>query len=186
MQRRTLFKTLASNAALLLMPKWGRAQMAAASAGVSLEDVAVVVLPASLGPQRIAEVAKDFERWLNAYPVGADTGYGYGITKLTVLGPSPAKHYAEQLKALDTAAEAQGGKFSSLSLDARRAIVQAALTDAAATAIPMRPNGKHVATDLMSHFYRSSDGHDFCYNLAIRESDCRGLTGSDKRPAPLS
>ena len=186
MLRRTLFKTLGSNAALLLVPKWGRAQMAAAAAGASLEDVAVVVLPSSLGPQRIAEVAKNFEHWLSAYRAGADAGYGYGITKPTVLGPSPSLHYPDQLKALDAAAEAQGGRFAALTVEARRAIVQAALVEAAATAIPMRPNGKHVATDLMSYFYHSSDGIDFCYNLAIREADCRGLPSSDKRPAPLS
>jgi hypothetical protein len=183
MLRRTFFKTLGSNAALLLVPKWGRAQV---PTGASLQDVAVVVLPASLGPQRIAAVAADYERWLSAYPAGADAGYGYGDTKLSVLGPNPSRHYAEQLKELDTAAEAQGGKFSSLSLDARRAIIQAALVEASAIAIPMRPNGKHVATDLMSYFYHSSDGMDFCYNLAIRESDCRGLSSSGKRPEPLS
>ncbi len=184
MLRRTFFKTLGSNAALLLVPKWGRAQTK--PTGASLQDIAVVVLPASLVPQRITAVAADYERWLSAYPAGADAGHGYGDTKLSVLGPNPSRNYAEQLRALDTAAAAQGGKFSLLSIDVRRAILQAALVEAEAVAIPMRPNGKHVATDLMSYFYHSSDGMDFCYNLAIRDSDCRGLSSSGKRPETLS
>jgi hypothetical protein len=60
------------------------------------------------------------------------------------------------------------------------------LLAAGATAIPRRPNGKHVAADLMAYFYNSSDGIDFCYNAAINIKDCRGLESSIKRPAPLS
>jgi hypothetical protein len=186
MQRRKFFKSLGSNLALSLLPKWGRAQLATADQGVSLKDIAVVVLPESLGSERIGEVRVAFERWLRDYKAGADAGYGYGFTKPTVTGPNPSLHYPEQLKQLDTAASAKGGRFKMLSLQDKRAIIRAALLAAGATSIPLRPNGKHVASDLMSYFYSSSDGIDFCYSAAIRISDCRGLASSAKRPAPLS
>jgi hypothetical protein len=182
MQRRSFFKTLGSNLALLLLPKWGRAQ---ATQAVTYQELAVVVLPESLGPKRIAETTAAFEEWLQGYKAGADMGYGYGYTKPTVSGPYPARGYPEQLKQLASAAAAKGGAFGSLRMQDRRAIVQTALKQAGGTTIPHRPNGKHVATDLMAYFYHSSDGVDFCYNAAIREKDCRGLASSVKRPAPV-
>jgi hypothetical protein len=188
MQRRKFFKSLGSNLALLLLPKWGRAQLAAAAAGqdVSLRDVAVVVLPESLGSARIGEMTVAFEKWIRDYRPGVDAGYGYGDPRPTVTGPNPSLHYTDQLKQLDEAASAKGGRFATLSNENKRAIVQAALVAAGSTSIPHKPNGKHVASDLMSYFYTSSDGIDFCYNAAIRQSDCRGLASSTKRPAPLS
>lgn len=188
MLRRTFFKSLSSNLALLLLPRWGRAQTPAHNtppSNATMNDIAAVVLPESLGDRRIAATAAAFERWLSGYHAGADAGYGYGFPKPTVLGPNPGAHYAEQLKQLDSAA-GKSGSFASLSKQEKRAAIQSALAAAGVTAIPPRPNGKHVAADLMSYFYSSSDGVDFCYNAAIRESDCRGLAGSDKRPAPVS
>lgn len=182
MQRRTFFKTLGSNLALLLMPRWGRAQAAQA---VTYEELAVVVLPESLGPKRTAETVAAFDEWLKGYKAGADTGYGYGHTKPTVSGPYPGRAYPEQLKQLAAAATAKGKPFGALSLEDRRAIVAAALKETGATTIPRKPNGKHVAADMMAYFYHSSDGVDFCYNAAIREKDCRGLASSVKRPAPV-
>jgi hypothetical protein len=190
MQRRTFFQSIGSSLLLILVPKWARARLAGAGASqdnVSLQDVAVVVLPQSLGPKRISEVAAAFERWIQGYQEGADAGYGYGHTHLAVTGPNPSLHYAEQLKQLDAAAaSAKGGRFAALGDQDKRAILQAALLQAGVTSIPRRPNGKHVASDLMSYFYSSSDGIDFRYNAEIREKDCRGLASSTKRPAPLS
>jgi hypothetical protein len=171
MQRRTFFKSLASNLTIALLPKWSRAQLAAADQGASIQSIALIVLPTSLGAKRIGEVAAAFETWLGGYKAGADAGYGYGFTKLAVTGPDPALHYPDQLKQLDAAASAKGGSFASLN---------------PATSIPNRPNGKHVAADLMAYFYSSSDGIDFCYDAAIRISDCRGLASSTKRPDRLS
>jgi hypothetical protein len=188
MRRRTFFKSIGSNLALLLVPKWWRPALAAtpASQSPSLQDLAMVVLPESLGPKRIAEITVAFETWISQYPAGADGGYGYGNPKPTVLGPNPSPHYGDQLKQLDASAAGGSGGFSSAGMQAKRAIVQAALTQAGVTSIPPRPNGQHVATDLMSYFYSSSDGKDFCYGVAIRESDCRGLASSGQRPPSLS
>ena len=188
MLRRTFFKLTGSNLALTLMPRWARAQLAARSAPrtVSITNVALVVLPASLGAKRVHAVAEAFAKWFASYPAGADGGYGYGDPKPTVLGPNPSLHYKEQLQQLETAAAAHGGTWKLLSEPQRCEVVQAALVEAGVTSIPGRPNGKHVATDLLSYFYGSSDGLDFCYNAAIREADCRGLPGSEKRPSSLT
>jgi hypothetical protein len=77
MQRRTFFKSIGSNLALILLPKWGRAQLATAAANqdVSLQDVALVVLPESLGSKRIGEVTVAFEKWIRDYRAGTDAGY---------------------------------------------------------------------------------------------------------------
>lgn len=186
MQRRTFFKSLGSNLALILLPRWGRAQLAAADQPVSYQDLAVVVLPESLGPKRIADTVAAFETWLKGYKAGVDAGYGYGYPRPTVTGPNPSARYPAQLKQLDAAAAAKGGRFATLSLGDRRSILQEALLAAGSTSIPHRPNGRHVASDLMAYFYNSSNGIDFCYNAAIHIADCRGLASSVKRPAPLS
>ena len=187
MIRRKFFKTLGSNLALLLLPRWARSRTASAeSRAVTLNEVAVVVLPVSLGAKRINEITVQFEKWIAEYSAGADAGSGYGITHPRVLGPNPSASYDAQLKRLGVAGAAKGSGFAALSDADRRTVVQAALVAASVNAIPARPNGGHVATDIMSFFYASSDGMDFCYNAAIRQSDCRGLASSGKRPATLS
>ncbi len=188
MLRRKFFKTLGSNLALLLVPKWARTQAAASakSGAATLNDVAAVVLPASLGAKRISEISGQFEKWIADYVAGADAGSGYGVTHPRVLGPNPSAKYGGQLKQLDLAAGAKGSGFAGLNDVDKRAIVQSALGTAGVNGIPARPNGGHVATDIMSFFYASSDGQDFCYNAAIRQADCRGLASSGKRPATLS
>jgi hypothetical protein len=188
MRRRTFFKSVASSVALILVPKWARA--AWADSGIartaSLQDLAVVVLPQSLGAKRIAETTSAFETWISHYPAGADAGYGYGHPHPMVLGSNPSLHYGDQLKQLEIAAAAGGSSFAASAMQTRRALVQSALAQAGVITIPPRPNGEHIATDLMSYFYGSSDGKDFRYNLAIRESDCRGLASSGERPPAFS
>jgi len=188
MRRRTFFKLIASNLALILLPKWMRPAWADSQSAqtASLRDLAIVVLPQSLGAKRIAEIASAFETWISQYPAGADAGYGYGHPYPTVLGPNPSLHYGDHLKQLEILAAASGSSFATSALKTKRALVQSALAQAGASSIPPRPNGKHIATDLMSYFYSSSDGKDFCYNVAIRESDCRGLASSGERPPALS
>ncbi len=64
--------------------------------------------------------------------------------------------------------------------------VQKALEDAKVDRIPNRPNGRHIATDLLAYFYGSADGEDFLYNAAIKRDECRGLDTSTKRPPALT
>jgi hypothetical protein len=202
MRRRTFSKLMLSDFLLLALPKWVHPAWARARGAdppvadprvadpaqdtVALDEVAGVVLPASLGPQRIGEIVAQFQQWIRDYPAGADAGYGYGISRPRVLGPNPAMHYTEHLRQISDLAAAKGMAFSALNETAKRGIVEAAFTQAGVTAIPAHPNGRHVATDLMSFFYNSSFGEDFCYNAAIQRENCRGLSTSGQRPAPLN
>lgn len=188
MRRRIFIQSLLGNMALFAASRRVRAEsLAPADAGsVTMMQLAGVVLPSSPGAARPEDIASQFEEWTREYPAGADAGYGYGITRLRVLGPNPSAHYAEDLRQLDLAARAKGSSFGGLSASEKRGVVRAALTAAGVTSIPAHPSGQHVASDLMSFFYSSSEGEDLCYNAAIRRKYCRGLAGSDQRPARLS
>jgi hypothetical protein len=172
----------------LIRPRWVRAQAAGLGTGDApmLREVASAVLPASFGAARATEIAERFAKWTRNYKPGADAGYGYGFPHLEVLSANPATHYPDQLKQLETAAAAKGPSFAKLDPAAKRDLVAAALEQAQIDRIPSRPNGKHVAADLLAFFYNSADGQDFLYDAAIKRDDCRGLSSSGRRPAPLS
>jgi hypothetical protein len=175
MQRRSFFKRIFLGVAALVTPRWVRAQMLPPQA--QMRELAGVVLPASLGPARIDKVAADFLAWLRDYTAGAPMSSGYGFPRTQVVGPYPATHYAEQFYRLG---------LSGLDAAGKRAAVENALQETKVDRVPPRPNGQHVATDLMAFFYGSSDGEDFLYGVAIKRDDCRGLEDSGKRPAKLS
>jgi hypothetical protein len=191
MQRRSFFKWLFSSAIPFVIPSWARAQSTSASAvqaapdeTVWFRELAAVVLPASLGQSGTDAAADAFAKWIRDYKPNADTDHGYGHTRIQGLPPNPAAHYAEQFRRLDAAAAAKGAPFARLDRATQRAIVEAALAQDGVTRIPQRPNGQHVAADLMSYYFHSSDGQDFLYAAAIRVDDCRGLPNSGDRPAP--
>jgi hypothetical protein len=75
---------------------------------------------------------------------------------------------------------------SKLDAASKRVAVEKALADAKIDRIPQRPNGHHVASDLLAYFYNSADGEDFLYGVAIKRDDCRGLADSGKRPEKVS
>jgi len=188
MLRRTFFGWISSGLLPFLFPRWVHAQTSGLTKDdlPMLNEVAAVVLPASLGPVRATEIAAHFQEWIRNYHPGADAGYGYGITHPRVLGPNPSAHYGEQLRQLRAAATATGADFGKLSDPDKRALIENALATAGVTSLPPHPTGQYVAADLMSFFYDSSAGEDFLYNAAIKREDCRGLANSGKRPAPLS
>ena len=171
MERRGFFKRTFSG--LLALVRL-RAQSARLE---DFHDLASVVLPASLGPSRTDSIADDFVRWFREYKDGAQVSSGYGFPRTQVIGPNPSTHYAEQLSALDLA---------KLDAAAKRVAVEKALEAAKLDRIPQRPNGKHVAADLLAFFYGSAEGEDFLYGVAIKRDDCRGLADSNKRPARLT
>ena len=149
----------------------------------TLGAIADVVLPAEA--DRKAAVAA-FARWIANYKEGADTDHGYGNTRVRSTGPSPARNYAAQIAALDSAAKAKGAAgFVAASLDQRRAIVEAAITDAKVERLSARPTGAHIITDLMGHYFNSPVAQDLCYRAAIGRDSCRGLPASEKKPADL-
>ncbi len=140
-------------------------------------DLASVILPASLGRSRTDKIADDFVKWFRAYKAGAEVSSGYGFPRAQVTGPHPSTRYNEQLTELDLA---------KLDVAAKRVAVERALDAARIDRIPQRPNGKHVAADLLAYFYGSPDGEDILYGVAIKRDDCRGLANSGKRPDRLS
>ena len=168
MQRRNFFKTILSAAAAFFTMRRARAQVRTES----VHELAAVVLPSSLGRERTVKAADDFVRWFGNYKAGAQVSSGYGHPRTQVLGASPSSHYSEQLAAL-------GSPIT-------RESVAKALADAKIDRMPQRPEGKHIAADLLAYFYASSEGEDFLYNVAIKRDDCRGLGNSGQRPAKLS
>src|SRR5260370_30886118 len=152
----------------------------------TLRDLAGVVLPNSLGRKRTDETVAKFDRWIREYKPGSEISSGYGFPRVQVIPASPALHYPEQLRQLETAAAAKGASFAKLDAAGRREIVEAALAAAKVDNIPPRPNGRHIAADLMSCFYNSTAGEDLLYGVAIRRDDCRSLSTSGNRPEPLA
>ena len=146
----------------------------------TLRAIAEVVLPAAAN----RDVAvRAFSEWIANYKEGADTDHGYGNTRVRPTGPSPSRNYPTQLAALDAAAVSKGAtSFVAASIDQRRAILEAAISDAKVERLPTRPTGAHIATDLMGHYFDSSAANDLCYRAAIGRDICRGLPGSELPP----
>jgi hypothetical protein len=174
MERRGFFKRTLSAVAAFIGARWAQAQSARLE---EFRDLASIILPASLGRSRTDKIADDFVRWFRSYQVGAEISSGYGFPRTQVTGPNPSTHYDQQLTELD---------LTKLDVARKRAAVEKALDAAKIDRIPPRPNGKHVAADLLAFFYGSADGEDFLYGAAIKRDDCRGLADSGKRPARLS
>jgi hypothetical protein len=150
----------------------------------TLAAIADLVLPSEA--DRTAAVSA-FTQWIANYQEGADADHGYGNTRVRSTGPSPARNYPAQIAALDAAAKAKGATgFAAASVDRRRAIVEAALAAANVERLPARPTGAHIAADLMGHYFNSAVASDLCYRAAIGRDSCRGLPGSEKRPAALA
>ena len=174
MKRRGFFQRTFSGLLAFVGPRFARAQSADVE---QIHDLALVVLPSALGPARIDKVSADFVRWFRDYKPGAEIASGYGSPRTQVIGPNPSTHYAEQLNQLG---------LTKLDAAAKKAAVAKALEDAKLDRIPQRPNGKHVAADLLAFFYGSPEGEDFLYGVAIKRDDCRGLADSGKRPAKVT
>ncbi len=138
----------------------------------------LVVLPASLGHDGVTRIVERFEHWVQNYRPGADTDHGYGFTRVVPLPASPAPKYLEQLK------ELQGALVSADSGQRRAAVVEA-MNKAGVKDLSTIPRGAHVAADLMSFYFHSSDANDLCYEAAIERFRCRGVAHSDVPPPPL-
>jgi hypothetical protein len=167
MKRRNFIQRLFAAAAALLVPRRVRAQQMEAP----MRELAAVVLPASLGRARIDKIAADFLQWILDYKPGAEISSGYGSPRTQVVGPNPSARYADQLTALGSPIV--------------REAIEKALADAMVDRIPPRPNGRHVAADLVAFFFGSAEGEDFLYGVAIKRDDCRGLGSSGQRPERL-
>ena len=168
MQRRNLLKGL-----VLFAPRWTRAQALPVE---ELRALAAVVLPASLGRAGANRIADNFVQWMREYREGVNAPSGYGHPRTQLVPPNPSKDYAAQLRELGLA---------KLDPAAQRTAVEKALEAAKIDRIPPRPNGQHVAADLLAFYFMSPAGEDLLYGAAIRRDACRGLENSGQRPAPL-
>ncbi len=153
----------------------------------TLRGVADVVLPSTLSLEDRQTAVTLFVDWVANYREGAEVGPGYGSPRLRTTGPPPTAAYPAQLAALESAARAGGSaSFASASLDARRTIIEAALTTPQrVTQLPAHPNGVHVVADFMGLFFNSQEGYNLAYRAAINRDECRGLAGSEKAPGGL-
>jgi hypothetical protein len=153
----------------------------------TLRGVADVVLPSTLSIDDRQLAVTMFVDWVANYREGAEMGPGYGSPRLRTTGPAPTATYPAQLAALEAAARAGGAaSFNAASVEARRAIIEAALnTPQRVTQLPANPNGANVIADFMGMFFHGQQGYNLAYRAAINREECRGLTGSEKAPGGL-
>jgi hypothetical protein len=169
MHRRTLLRWLA---AIGPLRAWAQHAGFPADQGETLRAMAAVVLPSELSAGHLEKTVAAFERWVREYRPGAEMDHGYGFTRLRTKPPLAASTYIEQLRALRLAGDAES----------RRSAVEASLAQSGVTALPQTPDGRHVASDLMAFYFRSSEANDLCYRAHIGRDECRGLAGSEREP----
>ena len=148
----------------------GRAQTATfpGDQAANLRALARVTLPSAVDADAAAE---GFARWVRGYRAGAEMDHGYGFTRLRTKPALPAANYMRQLAELGPEPSAEA--------------VAAALDAVKTAELPRTPDGRHVASDLMAWYFRSSDANDLCYRAAIGRDKCRGLAGSENAPREL-
>jgi len=187
MKRRTLLQWLGSIAAVL---PFERIRLLAQPADLTPESIALLrelaptALPASIGTARIAQTVDRFVACTRGYREGVPLAHGYGHPRLQKTGPSPVRVYLAQLTALEAEARAKGGRWSSLDLETRRALLDASIAKTSVRGIPAHPSGQHVVVDLMATYFRSSEANDDCYRAMIGRETCRTIAVTLKRPTP--
>lgn len=186
MRRRKLLQWLATVAASVpfLRVEVHADELPADLVGV-LRDIAGTVLPSDIGTRGQEEAVDNFLLWVRDYKAGVPLTHGYGDPRLVRTGPSPATGYANHVTALQNAARARGGRFGTLPLETRRALLDEAFKGAGVQNLPGRPDGKHVVADLMAHYFRSSAANDLCYNARIGRNTYRAIQVTTVRPTPL-
>ena len=188
MQRRTLLQWAAACAAVLPFERLrllAQPRDLTPAAVAMLHEIAGTVLPFSLGAERLRGTVEKFVQWTRGYREGVAMTHGYGHPRLQKTGASPVPGYVSQLAALDADARAKGGRWSSLDLETRRALIDAALTKANVRSLPPRPLGQYVVVDLMAFYFRSSEANDVCYSAMIQREVCRPIAVTIRKPEPL-
>ena len=189
MKRRTLLQWMAAAPALLPLHRvrvFAQARELTPEAIATLHDIAPTVLPSSLDVTRVRATVDKFVVWTRGYREGVALTHGYGHPRLQKSGPSPVPGYVSQLAALDAEARAKGGRWVSLDLETRRALLDVAFTKAGVRNLPGRPSGQHVVADLMAFYFRSSEANDLCYSALINREVCRPIAITTRRPEPLA
>jgi hypothetical protein len=183
-RRRLVLKWFLSAGAALPLPLSARARRAAADVDRGdLLALAAAVLPSELGEAGIAQAADAFQQWLKDYRPGAELDQGYGDPRLAQAADSPASRYRAQL---DDLRQRCGARLAAVPLPERRRVIAQALEDAKLRSLPLIPDGGHVATDLMAHYFNGADANDRMHGRYIGRFACRGLPGSELRPPALN
>jgi hypothetical protein len=189
MRRRTLLQAILTTLPAIPLTRVRLAAQVRAltpEAIATLREVAATVLPASLGADKVALVTDRFIAWTRDYQEGIALAHGYGHPKLITSAASPTPDYVAQLSAIDAAARARGAGFSALPLESRRTLLGDALAAAGVTQLPGRPTGRHVASDLMAFYFRSSEANDLAYRARIGRQVCRTVELTTRRPTPMA
>jgi hypothetical protein len=189
MNRRALLRWMASMPALLPLHHvqlFGQTRELTPDAIAVLHEIAPTVLPAAIGAARIRETTEKFVAWTRGYREGVALAHGYGHPRLQKSGPSPVPRYVSQLATLEAEARASGGRWSTLDLESRRALLDAAFVAAGIRTLPQRPMGQHVVADLMAFYFRSTEANDLCYSAMINREVCRPIAITTRKPAPLA
>ncbi len=171
MRRRVLIQALIAAVPLRSVRLWAQTATFPGAHESTLKELAATVLPASLGRAGTDAIATQFIRWVREYRVGAEMQNGYGYPVVRYKPESPAARYLAQLDALST--------------KMNRETIAAALTEAKVANLPNAPDGRHIASDLMSIYFMSPEANDSAYNARIGKDQCRGLKNSGAVPAPL-
>jgi hypothetical protein len=149
----------------------------------TLDALGLAILPSELGEAQMRRVVASFRKWLDDYKEGAELLHGYGSSRLTFAGPTPATRFASQLDALEAAAKSKHGRgFSALTLDERRALAREALAGERGAGMQSPDRANHVTAALLGFFYTSPQATDLCYLAAIGRNTCRPLAKSSERP----
>ena len=183
MQRRTMLQTALAVVAWRPFGPKASAQAPFGDAHLPrLLALASAVLPQEIGAVGQRAAVDQFMRWLRDYRAGAERDHGYGVTGLRAAPPSPTANYVADLDDLD---RRTGGTFATLAPAERQRVVIEAITAAGVKELPGRPDGSHLATDVMSHYFNSPSANDLAYRRVIGRDACRDLAGSDQRPPVL-
>jgi hypothetical protein len=177
-KRRALIQALIAAVPLRGVRSWAQTATFPGAREESLQRLAVTILPESLEPAQKEAVVQQFVRWVREYRVHAEMQAGYGYPRVRYKPESPAPAYLRQLETLEAA-------LAKSDLADRRAAVAAALSEAKVANLPASPDGKHIASDLMSLYFMSPEANDTAYGARIGKDLCRGLKNSGAEPKPL-
>ncbi len=179
MRRRTLIRSLVSWVCLKSARLWSQPSLFPAKHEATLKELAATVLPESLGRSGTDAIAVQFVRWVQEYRAGAEMQSGYGFTRLRYKPGSPAERYMDQLDQLASGALAQNTMAS------RRSKIAETLRSANIKDLGYFPDGSHIASDLMTFYFQSSEANDRAYMAEVGKDKCRGLKDSAPEPSPL-
>jgi hypothetical protein len=183
--RRTFLKQSATAVAALAVTRCLPGEAGRALDDSTLHAVAEAVLPSELGPDRTSRVVAEFGRWLSEFEPEAELDHGYISSEITYAPPDPTPLWADQLGALERAAQGEhGAPFSELEVSARQAILRQRIAGEQPATLGPAIQADHVAVAVMAFFYATPEAVDVCYRAGIGERTCRPLDAATEAPAP--